>query len=201
MQQLLIATHNTHKTREFREILGDSFEVHDLSALPGAVAPEETGNTFEENAAIKAVAASRLFDGFVVADDSGLEVDALGGEPGVRSARYAGGKTTDQLNCARLLAELEQVGARGKHRTGRFRCVLALARGGEVLGMFAGAVEGVIGTVRKGEGGFGYDPLFIPDGYCQTFAQLGSEVKHGLSHRGRALRKLRDFLGSYLAGR
>src|SRR5579862_741799 len=196
MQQILIATYNHHKAREFGEMLGNAFEVLDLGSIPGAVAPEEDGLTFRDNACIKAVAGSKLFPGLVVADDSGLEVDALNGAPGVWSARYAGPEANDLANNARLLEELEKAGARGRDRTGRFHCVLALAREGNVLATFDGTVEGVIGTIAKGGNGFGYDPLFIPDGYCETFGQLGSDVKHQISHRSRALQKLRDFLAA-----
>jgi XTP/dITP diphosphohydrolase len=150
---------------------------------------EESGQTFEENAALKALAASGRFDGWVIADDSGLEVDALGGEPGVRSARYAGEPSDDQANNALLLKNLE--GVRGKARSARFRCVIVLARRGEKIGAFSGAVEGMMIRSPKGTSGFGYDPLFVPDGHCETFAQLGAEIKNTLSHRARALEQLR----------
>jgi XTP/dITP diphosphohydrolase len=194
MRQLLIATKNAHKTAEIRAILGEGWEVTDLNAYPEVPAPEETGATFAENAGIKAVAASKLFPGFVLSDDSGLEVDALGGAPGVISARYAGATATDADNRARLLRELEAEQVRGKARSGRFRCVMCVARDGEVVGTFDGAVEGVIINQERGEGGFGYDSLFVPAGYCETFGQLPGEVKNELSHRARALAKAREFL-------
>lgn len=172
-------------------MLGGAWEVSDLNAHPEVTAPEETGETFAENAAIKALAASARFGGMVLADDSGLEVDALGGAPGVRSARYAGEQATDADNRARLLREMERTGARGRARAARFRCVLALAENGEVLGTFHGAVEGVIIPAERGAGGFGYDSLFVPDGYCQSFAELPAEVKNRESHRARALQALR----------
>jgi XTP/dITP diphosphohydrolase len=172
--------------------------VTDLNAHPEVPAPEETGATFAENAAIKAVAASRLFTGFVLSDDSGLEVDALGGAPGVISARYAGPQATDVDNRARLLRELTADGARGKERSARFRCVMCVARDGEVLGTFDGAVEGVIINHERGTGGFGYDSLFVPDGHCETFAQLSAEVKNSESHRARALAKTHEFLRGIL---
>ncbi len=187
MPRLLVATKNAHKTAEIRAMLGLAWEIEDLNAHPAVPAPEETGATFTENAAIKAVAASQLFAGLVLSDDSGLEVDALGGAPGVRSARYAGPGATDADNRARLLRDLAAVGARGKARSARFRCVLAVAQNGEVLATFDGAVEGVIINEEKGDGGFGYDALFVPDGYCETFAQLSGDVKNALSHRARAL--------------
>ena len=184
MRLLLIATKNAHKTIEIRAILGEGWEVTDLNAHPEIAAPEETGATFAENAAIKALAASRMFAGLVLADDSGLEVDALGGAPGVRSARYAGEDATDADNRAKLLHAL--AGVRGKARAARFRCALALAADG--------AVEGVVINAERGDGGFGYDALFVPDGYCETFAQLSGAIKNQLSHRARALEKARTFL-------
>jgi XTP/dITP diphosphohydrolase len=184
-QRLLLATRNAHKTREVREILGSDWEVEDLTARPDLPEVEETGITFEENAVAKALAAAPHYDGWVVADDSGLEVDALEGDPGVRSARFAGDGATMEQNRALLLERLRNV--RGRERSGRFRCVLALARGGLLVSTFSGTVEGVIGPVERGAGGFGYDPLFIPEGSCRTFAELAPEQKHALSHRGRAL--------------
>ena len=194
MRRLLIATKNAHKTAEIRAILGDGWEVTDLNAHPEIAAPEETGATFAENAAIKALAASQLFAGLglVMADDSGLEVDALGGAPGVRSARYAGEGATDADNRAKLLNALADV--RGKARTARFHCALALAADGAVQATFDGAVEGVIINAGRGDGGFGYDALFVPEGHCETFAQLPGVVKNQLSHRARALEKALAFL-------
>jgi XTP/dITP diphosphohydrolase len=194
MRPLLIATKNSHKTSEIRAILGSAWEVTDLNAHPEVIPPEETGTTFAENASIKAVAASLIFPGIVLSDDSGIEADALGGAPGVYSARYAGENATDADNRVKLLRELDAAGARGKERTGRFRCVMALAEYGKVLGTFDGAVEGIIINQEKGEGGFGYDSLFVPDGYCETFGQLSAGIKNSLSHRGRALEKVRQYL-------
>lgn len=191
--RLLIATKNAHKTAEIRAML-PGWEVEDLNAHPEVPAPEETGTTFAENATIKALAAAALFEGLVLSDDSGLEVDALGGAPGVLSARYAGEGATDADNRARLLRELSASGARGKARTARFRCCMVLAEKGRVLGVFAGAVEGIVVNEEKGEGGFGYDALFVPEGYCQTFGQLPAEVKNHLSHRARALASVITFL-------
>ena len=182
---LLIATRNAHKTGEIRAILGPTWEVTDLTAHPDVPSPEETGATFAENAEIKALAASRVFDGIVLADDSGLEVDALDGAPGVRSARYAGPGATNADHRAKLLHSLD--GIRGKARSGRFCCAMVLAKAGAVLGTFEGAVEGVIVNGERGEGGFGYDALFVPEGHCKTFAQLPPSIKNALSHRARAL--------------
>ncbi|MDQ3621581.1 MAG: RdgB/HAM1 family non-canonical purine NTP pyrophosphatase [Verrucomicrobiota bacterium] len=198
-RRLLIATKNSHKTAEIRALLGERWAVSDLNAQPDARAPEETGETFAENAIIKAIAASRCFDQLVLSDDSGLEVDALRGAPGVRSARYGGEAATDAGNRAKLLQELKSAGARGKARSARFRCVMALAENGVVLGTFDGAVDGVIVPREKGTGGFGYDPLFVPEGYCQTFGQLPAEVKNRVSHRARALEKVAAFLSSKMA--
>lgn len=192
MRRLLIATKNAHKTIEIRAILGEGWEVTDLNAHPEIAAPEETGATFAENAAIKALAASRMFAGLVLADDSGLEVDALGGAPGARSARYAGEDATDADNRAKLLHAL--AGVRGAARAARFRCALALAADGAVRATFDGAVEGVVINAERGDGGFGYDALFVPEGYCETFAQLSGAIKNQLSHRARALEKARAFL-------
>lgn len=193
MNRLLVSTRNAHKIVEIRQILGSGFEVFDLSLIPDMPDVEETGTTFEENATLKAVAASRLFDGWVVADDSGLEVDALGGAPGVISARYSGPGATDASNRALLLERLADV--RGKSRSARFRCVLSLAKSGTVLASFHGTVEGTIINSEKGSLGFGYDPLFVPEGHCETFAQLGAEVKNALSHRARALAALKQWSG------
>ena len=192
MPPLLIATRNAHKTHEIQQILGRP--LTDLTAHPEIPTTVESGATFQENAGLKAVEASLLFEGLVLSDDSGLEVDALGGAPGVYSARYAGENADDASNRARLLMELARLGARGKARSARFRCVMALAEKGKVLGYFHGTVEGMIIPVEKGEGGFGYDPLFVPNGFCQTFAQLPQESKNAISHRGRALEKVRAYL-------
>jgi len=191
--RLLVSTRNAHKVEEIRAILSSAFEVSDLAILPDLPEVEETGTTFEENATLKAVAASLLFEGWVIADDSGLEVDALGGAPGVYSSRYAGADATDADNNALLLQNLD--GVRGKARSARFRCVIVLARAGRKLAVFGGAVEGIIVNDQKGARGFGYDPLFVPDGYCETFGQLSAEVKNGLSHRAQAVEKLRDWRG------
>lgn len=190
MQALLVATGNSHKTGEIRTMLGSGYAVSDLSAHPDLPEVEETGTTFLENATLKAVEISKLVDGLVLSDDSGLEVDVLNGEPGVYSARYAGEPCNDTDNNAKLLQALEGEA----DRSARFRCVMVLAQGGVLLASFDGAVEGrIIGELR-GEGGFGYDPLFVPDGYEQTFAELGGEIKNKLSHRARALEQAAHWL-------
>lgn len=190
VRKLLLATRNSHKTREFAEILGSDFEVRDLSGEPEAPLVEETGATFAENAILKAVAISKRFPGLVVADDSGLEVDALDGAPGVYSARYAGPNATDKDNVGRLLSELRD--SRGAAPfTARFRCVLALARDGQLLGTFQGDVDGTIIESPRGGAGFGYDPIFQPSGSTKTFGELPSEEKNRISHRARAIQLLR----------
>lgn len=193
MPRLLIATKNAHKTAEIRAILGDAWEISDLSAHPEVPAPEETGATFEENARIKAEAASLVFPGIVLSDDSGLEVDALGGDPGVQSALYAGTHGDDAANRARLKRELLACGAPQPWRA-RFRCTMAIAQAGRTLEVCGGRVEGRVVAVESGFGGFGYDVLFIPDGYSETFGELPSQVKNTLSHRARATAAAADML-------
>ena len=189
---LLIATRNSHKTQEIAVLLGNSFHVYDLSALPEAPEVEETGATFLENATLKAMALSECTDGLVLADDSGLEVDALGGEPGVYSARYAGPEADDDANNRKLILELAGVPA--ARRTGRFCCVIVAAQGGQVLADFAGTVEGRLASEPKGSEGFGYDPLFVPEGYQQSFAEMGPGVKNKLSHRANAMKLVAQWL-------
>ncbi|MEY2546736.1 MAG: XTP/dITP diphosphohydrolase [Verrucomicrobiota bacterium] len=186
---LLLATRNAHKTREFAEILGEEFRMSDLSGLTIA-AIEETGRTFAENATLKALAVSQDRHLLVVADDSGLEVDALDGAPGIFSARYAGANATDAQNIEKLLREL----AGKRDRSARFRCVIALARNGDLLGTFEGAIEGVIVDLARGGGGFGYDPVFQPEGFDKTFGELPAATKNQISHRARAITQLAQFL-------
>lgn len=188
---LIVATHNSHKTGEMKKILGDLFpEITDLTSIPGLEPPVEDGETFSANSAIKALAASRDQPAaFILADDSGLEVDALEGAPGIYSSRYAGENASDAENREKLLAEMEGE----TNRTARFRCVVVIARGGKIIGEFDGAVEGRIAESMAGEGGFGYDPVFTPDGHDQTFGELSEEIKNGMSHRARALAKFREW--------
>jgi len=192
--QLIVASRNVHKTREIQQILGSEFAVRDLRACPEISEIIESGTSFEENAKLKALAVSRKLPGLVIADDSGLEVEALGGAPGMHSARYAGTNTTNREKIDRLLEELARAGAAKDARRARFRCVLALARNGEVLGVFEGIIEGQIADRPRGARGFGYDPIFVPKGFQQTFGELGPAEKNQLSHRARALKKLRAFL-------
>jgi XTP/dITP diphosphohydrolase len=227
MITLLIATRNTHKVGEIRAILGSECHYLTLQDFPDAPEVVEDAGTFAGNATKKAVELAKwLADGplthhesrstFVLADDSGLEVDSLKGEPGVHSARFAAldagepGNSSPAANNAKLLRLLD--GVPMEKRTGRFRCVLALTPvaqgGGEVSShvcyadefelqteLFEGTCEGRIGFEPQGQEGFGYDPLFLPLGYDRTFAELGEELKNGLSHRARALKELKRRLG------
>jgi XTP/dITP diphosphohydrolase len=188
--ELVVATRNRHKTREIQHILGPEFKVRDLWAHPEVSEIHESGTSFEENAKLKALAASRQLPALVIADDSGLEVDALGGAPGIYSARYAGANATERDKIDKLLCELERVRATDDRRRARFRCVVALARNGDLLGTFEGTVEGRITHKARGDSGFGYDPIFIPEGFEQTFGELPTEVKNTISHRAKAIRAL-----------
>jgi XTP/dITP diphosphohydrolase len=194
MQTLLIATRNEHKTREIGQMLGPGWDVRDLSSLPHAPKIEETGVTFEENAALKALPISRIFTGLVLADDSGLEVEALDGAPGVHSARFAGPNADDAENRFLLVQKLRNLGE--QEFPARFRCVMVLATQGELLGSFGGMIRGKVVLEERGQSGFGYDSIFIPHGYSETFGELQSEIKNSLSHRGRALAKVLEFLRS-----
>ena len=197
MIEVVVATRNSHKTREIQYILGPEFTVHDLGMHPEVSQIREIGISFEENAKLKALAVSRQLPALVIADDSGLEVDALGGAPGIYSARYAGPNATDRARIDKLLGELARVRATGNRRRARFRCIVALARNGNLLGSFEGVVEGTIANEVRGDSGFGYDPIFIPEGLDQTFGQLSAELKNAISHRAKAIRalalKLRQF--------
>jgi XTP/dITP diphosphohydrolase len=204
VRTLIIATRNSHKVAEIRQILGNSFDICALTDFPGAPDVIEDADTFAGNAAKKANSLARWLpknisaaDCFILADDSGLEVDALNGAPGVLSARFASPKTTvgnssDFANNAKLLHLLKTTPI--EKRTARFRCVLALAStNGDDPILFEGTCEGRITTAPSGSGGFGYDPLFVPDGCDRSFAELGDAIKNQISHRARALEKLRQF--------
>ena len=193
MRHLLFATRNAQKTREFASILGPEFAVTDLTGDADAPEVQETGRTFEENAALKAVTISRFTGGIVVGDDSGLEVDALAGAPGIYSARYAGEQATDADNVAKLLSELRAAGIHTE-TAAQFRCVLALARGGSLLRLFRGTIRGVVTLQPAGADGFGYDPVFKPEGVECTFAQVADTAKNAISHRAQAAAQLRAFL-------
>ncbi len=187
--RLIIATRNPHKTGEIRAMVGDRFEVLDATAFPEFPEIEETGTTFLENARLKAEGISRRVEGWVLSDDSGLQVDALGGAPGVWSSSYGGEEGNHAKNNARLLAEM----AGKADRSARFRCTMVLARSGSERAAFSGTVEGRLVEALHGDGGFGYDPLFVPDGHEKTFAELGDEIKNSLSHRARALQQVVAF--------
>jgi XTP/dITP diphosphohydrolase len=224
MTTLIIATRNPHKVEEIRGILGDAFEFLTLERFAEAPLVLEDANTFGGNATKKAVELARWLAirhprvstsaTFVLADDSGLEVDALQGAPGIHSARFAAldsgaaRNSSDAENNAKLLRLLKDVPA--EKRTARFRCVIALAAvlapatanaspvceadERELLTqLFDGACEGKIMFTPSGRKGFGYDPLFVPDGFAQSFAELGEEVKNRISHRAHALKKLREY--------
>jgi len=184
--ELVVATRNRHNTREIQNILGPEFIVRDLADTE---VPEirENGTSFEENAKLKALVASRQLPGLVIADDSGLEVNDLGGAPGIYSARYAGANATNSEKIDKLLRELVRVRVTDHGRRARFRCVVALARNGDLLGIFEGKIEGKISDTARGDSGFGYDPIFIPDGFEQTFGELPEEVKNTISHRAKAI--------------
>jgi XTP/dITP diphosphohydrolase len=191
--ELLLATRNQHKTRELRQLLGKDFEVIDLSAFPEISMPNETGSTFAENATLKALTVSKhrdLQNHLVIADDSGLEVDALDGAPGIYSARYAGEYAGDATNIEKLLRELTGV----QDRSACFRCVIALTRTGKVLGTYEGMVKGTIVDLPRGTAGFGYDPIFQPNGFTQTFAEMPADHKNKISHRARAMAALLEAL-------
>jgi XTP/dITP diphosphohydrolase len=189
--KIVVATGNAHKVREMQEILGARGIVVEGADAHGGMPPVvEDGATFRENAIKKAVAGAKAFGVRVLADDSGLEVAALNGAPGVLSARYAGEGGNDGRNLAKLLRNLEGVA----DRAARFVCSIAVADpDGTLVGACEGEVRGSIAAAPHGEGGFGYDPAFIPEGYTQTFGELPAEVKNRLSHRAAALRAaLRD---------
>ena len=190
MIELVVATRNRHKTREIQHILGPEFKVRDLGVHPDVSEIRESGTSFQENAKLKALAASRHLPALVIADDSGLEVDALGGAPGIYSARYAGANATSRDKVDKLLRELARVRATHDGRRARFRSVVALARNGDLLGTFEGTVDGRIADEARGDAGFGYDPIFVPDGFEKTFGELTTEVKNTISHRGKAIRAL-----------
>lgn len=173
-------------------MIGDGFEVVDATGFPDFPEIEETGTTFLENARLKALGISSRVTGWVLSDDSGLEVDALCGAPGVWSSSFGGEEGNHAKNNARLLAEM----AGKSDRRARFRCTMVLAEGGVERANFSGVVEGRLVEALSGAGGFGYDPLFVPDGHARTFGELGDEVKNSLSHRARALRQVVDFLKS-----
>ena len=194
--KIVFATNNAHKLSEIKDILGESFEVLSLSDIGCHDDIPETAGTLEGNALLKAQYIHDHYHINCFADDTGLEVEALNGAPGVFSARYAGGEGHDsEANMSKLLAELKEK----SNRKARFRTVIALIECEEgttkpKTTCFEGIVEGHITKERHGSEGFGYDPIFMPDGYDKTFAELGMEIKNHISHRARAVEKLAQFL-------
>ncbi len=195
--RLLVATRNAHKLDEIRAILArPDLDVIGLEALPGAPEIVEDGDTFEANAIKKAVTIARLAGTWVLADDSGLEVDALAGAPGVYSARYAGEPADYAANNRKLLRELAGI----RNRRARFRCVMALSDPQGKTRTVEGRCEGHIIEAEAGTGGFGYDPLFVPEGARVTFAEMPAAEKNAISHRGRALQAAERAWGALLVG-
>lgn len=199
INRLVIATGNTHKTEEIRKLLDPFIEtIEDLQSYPEIGEIVETGLTFEDNAAIKAIAVGDYLgnSSLVLSDDSGLEVKALEGQPGVFSARYAGENASDSQNRRKLLNELKKKDPDRSDWSASFRCVMVLVRGSRRLAKFEGSVHGTISEVEKGDKGFGYDSIFIPEGFQNSFAELPLEIKNSMSHRGRALSDLKSWLSS-----
>lgn len=194
---LLLATTNPGKIREIRGALeGLPLEVLGLGdVLPGLI-HRERGTSFLENARAKSLFYSRKWNGLTLAEDSGLEIDSLGGAPGVRSARFSSPRPTDEKNNRKILRLLAAVPAKG--RGARFVCVMVLARDGRVIKEIRAEVRGRIGSGPRGRNGFGYDPLFYYPPLRKSFAELRPEEKNAVSHRGRALRKLKIFLAAYI---
>ncbi len=196
---IILASRNKKKIRELNEIIEEGImsgldeKVNILTPddFPQCEEVEEDGDTFEANAAKKALYVLQCSGLIAVADDSGIMVDALNGAPGVYSARYAGDASDDMANNRKLLDELKDVP--DEKRGAQFVCCIALASGGEVK-TFRGTVEGMIGRENRGENGFGYDPLFYPEGHDRTFAEMSDEEKNSMSHRGRALKELQAYL-------
>ncbi|MBU5262740.1 XTP/dITP diphosphatase [Bacillus atrophaeus] len=193
MKEAIIATHNPGKVKEFKDILAPKgYDVKSLADIGFLEEIEETGHTFEENAVLKAEAVAKAVNKMVIADDSGLSVDNLGGSPGVYSARYAGEQKDDMANINKVLQELK--GIEKEQRTARFRCALAVSIPGEETKTVEGHVEGYIAEEPKGENGFGYDPIFIVKDKDKTMAELTSDEKNKISHRANALKKLSQLL-------
>lgn len=193
MKEAIIATHNPGKVKEFKEILEPrGYDVKSLAEIGFTEEIEEIGHTFEENAILKAEAVAKAVNKMVIADDSGLSIDNLGGRPGVYSARYAGEQKDDQANIEKVLSELK--GIEKEQRTARFRCALAVSIPGEETKTVEGHVEGYIAEEPRGEYGFGYDPIFIVKDKDKTMAELTSDEKNKISHRADALKKLSKLL-------
>ncbi len=194
MEELIIATKNKGKMKDFKGLFDPlGIEVSSLLDLSKPVDDiEETGTTFEENAAIKAEAICEKFGTPVIADDSGIEIDALNGAPGVYSARYAGEDKDDKANLEKVLTEMQNVSQ--AERTGRFVCVLAIAQPGQKTIFKRGECEGTIGFQAIGKNGFGYDPIFYPTGSAKTMAEMTPQEKNQISHRKKALDKIENWV-------
>ncbi|QHJ71635.1 XTP/dITP diphosphatase [Planococcus halotolerans] len=189
MKEIIIATKNKGKAKDFEELLEPmGYKVLTLHDVAPHLDVEETGETFEENAVLKAETIAQELQATVIADDSGLEIDALNGEPGVYSARYSGEEKNDDSNIDKVLQKLVQVP--DDEKTARFRCVLALASPGKETIIFEGAVDGLITDERKGDNGFGYDPIFYVPALEKTMAEMKPSEKAAVSHRGNAIREL-----------
>ena len=198
MKEIIIATNNVGKGRDFEALFNPlGVKVLTLNDIEGEIDVEETGDTFEENAILKAETVAKLLGKIVIADDSGLEIDALGGAPGVYSARYAGLNSTDDENIDKVLSDLSAVG--GDEHAARFRCVLAIAGPAIETETFSGSCEGRILLERQGTNGFGYDPIFHVPMKGQTMAELSPAEKSLLSHRGAALAKLQTKLPQFMS--
>ena len=189
MKELIFATNNPHKLREIQDLLGDNFKLNSLKDFDFFEDIPETGDTLEKNASQKANFIYKLFSRDVFADDTGLEIDALKGKPGVHSARYAGQEKNSAANTKRVIYELKNV----RNRKARFRTVISLIINGKEHS-FEGIVEGIILKSQHGQKGFGYDPVFQPSGYSQTFAEMELKQKNLISHRAIAFKKLVGFL-------
>ena len=195
--KLVVGTNNAGKIRELNELLTDlPIELSGLNEFENVPDVEETGTTFTENAILKASSYARQTGFWALSDDSGLEVEALGGAPGVFSARYAGENAGDRKRIEKLLSELDAAGDR--ERRARFVCVMALAdETGEIKFLAEGVCEGKIAPSPRGLNGFGYDPIFVPEGFTETFGELSSTVKQEISHRSRAIKKIIRFLRDF----
>jgi XTP/dITP diphosphohydrolase len=186
---ICVASNNTHKIEELKQMLGAQFDLKTMAEIGCHDEIEEYGTTFQQNSQIKADYIFQKYALNVIADDSGLEVEYLDNKPGVYSARYAGEPTNHAANIQKLLQELEDA----TNRNAAFKTVITLILDGNTY-FFEGEIKGSITKELKGEGGFGYDPVFVPEGFEKTFAELGSEIKNSVSHRGRAIAKMLDFL-------
>jgi XTP/dITP diphosphohydrolase len=194
--RLLVATRNKHKLQELRALLADlNFEILSSADVPNMPEIAEEGPTIRDNAITKAVASAKIAKMLTIADDTGLEVDALNGDPGVRSARFAGDDVTYHENNLKLLRLMQ--GLPPEKRTARFRCVMAVADENGLVDTVEGICNGAIIEEERGGGGFGYDPLFIADGQVKTFGELSPDVKNRISHRSKALQKAWAVLSRY----